>query len=406
MKKETVAGIILGISLGLSTTMVGAAVMIIMSPPQPVIVVEEPIKLPDEPIEEEFIEDERITRDPNQVIEDVRERFYESDNRPEKSDETPIEDTSEELPVGVPEKIVIEEPAEEPVEEPVEETPETPETPAGGGVSIHKNMTKQDLLNLFGEPDRYGKSQYNFDWYLYNQNSKDFFMYGVDNGYVVALYSFQPIEEIAKGRTHKNQFIGQEDKISRRLFHNHVDVLYKNDIDSFHTNLFFDLDGTLMATEIMHRDYLNSARAHVAHNLHEFSLINFELLNAERSRRGLQPAQWHPLLANIAKDHSVDMVQNAYDGHINLRGEGPLDRVISRAKIPPKTGVAENIAYEYSPIKAHHALMKSVGHRENILLPNMSHVGIGTHTLKELPKIQTAHSTNVFLTQKFFIKVP
>lgn len=107
------------------------------------------------------------------------------------------------------------------------------------------------------------------------------------------------------------------------------------------------------------------------------SALMFELVNAARVQEGLQPLLWHEQLAQIALLHSVDMAQHNYFSHTNLNGEAPHDRIKRGGLSPHMSG--ENISYGYANIiLSHEGLMDSKGHRDNILTPDFTHLGIGT----------------------------
>lgn len=122
---------------------------------------------------------------------------------------------------------------------------------------------------------------------------------------------------------------------------------------------------------------LNSQYAAPSKYLQEsFEKEDYYLLNAERVQKGLQPLSYSNKLAGTARKHSMDMAENQYFDHTNLKGESPFDRM-------EKDGhqyqtAAENLAYgQTSAIFAHHGLMNSSGHRKNILNENVKTIGIG-----------------------------
>jgi uncharacterized membrane protein required for colicin V production len=100
-----------------------------------------------------------------------------------------------------------------------------------------------------------------------------------------------------------------------------------------------------------------------------------KLLNGERVRRGLRPLVMDEKLRRVARAHSADMFRRGYFSHDSLNGTDPFVRM-------QKDGVrfraaGENIALSPTVNMAHAGLMKSPGHRENILRPVFGRVGIG-----------------------------
>lgn len=107
-----------------------------------------------------------------------------------------------------------------------------------------------------------------------------------------------------------------------------------------------------------------------------FELQLFDLTNAARVENGLKPLVWSDLARWSSRKHSEDMAVNSYFDHTNLKGEDPFDRM-------EKEGIrfsyaGENLAMgQSSSIFAHEGLMNSLGHRENILEPKFTHLGVG-----------------------------
>jgi uncharacterized protein YkwD len=111
-----------------------------------------------------------------------------------------------------------------------------------------------------------------------------------------------------------------------------------------------------------------------------------ELSNAERSRVGAPPLSLHPQLTAAAQHHTNLMVQHNQMTH-QLPGEPGLGDRISQAGYQ-WGGVAENVAQgQSSPEEVVSTWMNSPGHRENLLNPELQHLGVGY--------------ANNFWTQKF-----
>ncbi|TFY98657.1 CvpA family protein [Ramlibacter rhizophilus] len=99
-----------------------------------------------------------------------------------------------------------------------------------------------------------------------------------------------------------------------------------------------------------------------------------DLLNAERTRRGLPPLAPDPQLQAVARAHAADMFTRAYFSHVTPEGAGPFDRM--RAARVRFLLAGENLAFARSLELAHQGLMDSPGHRANILRPGFGRVGI------------------------------
>lgn len=104
-----------------------------------------------------------------------------------------------------------------------------------------------------------------------------------------------------------------------------------------------------------------------------------KLINQSRLAHGLQSIVLADELNNLAQAHSDDMVKNNYFSHYNLQNQTPDDR---RIAMRIKTSVGENLAKDVSVAFAHYGFMRSASHRQNILLPEWTRIGLGI-TLSE-----------------------
>ena len=100
-----------------------------------------------------------------------------------------------------------------------------------------------------------------------------------------------------------------------------------------------------------------------------------ELVNNERATAGLSPLAPDPELTEVARRHSADMFRRGYFAHVTPENRSPFDR-IREAHIGFLTA-GENLALAPTVQIAHAGLMKSPGHRANILRSSFGRVGIG-----------------------------
>ncbi|QQG49902.1 MAG: CvpA family protein [Candidatus Berkelbacteria bacterium] len=101
----------------------------------------------------------------------------------------------------------------------------------------------------------------------------------------------------------------------------------------------------------------------------------FVLVNKERAKVGLKQLVWSEKVAETARKHASDMLEKGYFSHENLEGMSPFDRM-ERDSIVFKTA-GENLAYAATVDLAHNGLMRSPGHRANILEVDFGTIGIG-----------------------------
>ena len=112
-----------------------------------------------------------------------------------------------------------------------------------------------------------------------------------------------------------------------------------------------------------------------------------ELINAERTSRGLNPVQLELRLNDSAEDHSEWMLQQDVFSHTGAGGSSAGDRMADAGfQFSGSWTWAENIAWQSERgapgladdvINLHNSLMNSPGHRANILNANVEVIGIG-----------------------------
>ncbi len=102
-----------------------------------------------------------------------------------------------------------------------------------------------------------------------------------------------------------------------------------------------------------------------------------ELTNAERKKKEIPSLRPNPLLCHLARAHSANMARQAKMEHV-LDGKTPFDRLREAGYTFLRGG--ENIAAcpaATSLAEVMRAWMESKGHRENILSPDYTEIGVG-----------------------------
>jgi uncharacterized protein YkwD len=107
----------------------------------------------------------------------------------------------------------------------------------------------------------------------------------------------------------------------------------------------------------------------------ELEAAMLALVNAERAKAGLRPLAADTETVDVSRAHSGDMFERSYFAHITPEGRSPFDRL--RAARLTYRAAGENLALARTLDMAHTGLMKSPGHRANILNPTFVRVGIG-----------------------------
>lgn len=118
-----------------------------------------------------------------------------------------------------------------------------------------------------------------------------------------------------------------------------------------------------------------------------FERLMLDLINQERTSRGLDPLTLELRLNDASEDHSTWMDQSGNFSHTGVAGSSPGDRMRDAGfAFSGSWTWGENIAFQSERgapgiaddvADLHRALMNSPGHRANILNPNFDLIGIG-----------------------------
>ena len=106
---------------------------------------------------------------------------------------------------------------------------------------------------------------------------------------------------------------------------------------------------------------------------------SFQLLNQARSQNGVSPLRLDAELSAIARKHSEHMRDEGFFGHVDPEGHNFVFRVQSAGV--SFAAVAENIARTTDSAApadlAHRLFLRNEAHRENMLNPIFTEVGVG-----------------------------
>lgn len=101
-----------------------------------------------------------------------------------------------------------------------------------------------------------------------------------------------------------------------------------------------------------------------------------KIVNSERSKRGLMPLKQNWELSRVARYKSQDMINKNYFAHESPTYGSPF-RMIETFGIH-FSAAAENIAKgQKTPSEVMNSWMNSTGHKNNILSPSYTEIGVG-----------------------------
>ena len=285
--------------------------------------------------------------------------------------------------------------------------------PDHSAMSIHNielGATEAQVKAELGEAKNYSLNEYGTEWFTYHEDYQNFVMVSFDeNGKVNALYTNDDLISSKAGiqygtpKADVREAYGEPlTEIRKGLS---IYVLQENEgMDLFKSGdaymyVFYDIHQNDTVTAVKLITTTLEQRKSGMYAGGDASLRNgfeqqlFDLTNAARVRHGRSILQWDDAISETARKHSVDMAINDYFSHDNLQGLSPFDRMKEDDIKFRRAG--ENLAYgQSSSIFAHEGLMNSKGHRDNILIKEYSHLGIGV-AFNE--KSQPYYTENFFL---------
>ncbi|MDQ0340308.1 uncharacterized protein YkwD [Caldalkalibacillus uzonensis] len=278
------------------------------------------------------------------------------------------------------------------------------------GLYVALGMTAAEVREKWGNPERIDPSAYGYEWWIYNHDWEAYVQIGIKDNQVNTVYTNAPGWQWKDWRVgqEREEWAGawseQEEYTFTYQWGYYSFVLSEDDIrerplyleDDFAVQLYIDLHGgesiagiRLMDLEtlLLHRPYtlkyvgslpepspLNEQERQAVDQANERQI--FDMVNVTRTMIKLTPFDWHDGVADVARRHSQDMLENNYFDHYSPH-YGDLGERLQRGGVTfAKAG--ENIAWNYvDAADVHHGWLNSPGHRQNIVEPAFTHLGVG-----------------------------
>jgi uncharacterized protein YkwD len=121
-----------------------------------------------------------------------------------------------------------------------------------------------------------------------------------------------------------------------------------------------------------------------------------DLLDRDRREHGLPHLTRDARLAAVARRYSREMAETGEVAHVSARTGSVIDRVRGAGVTPAPTILAENVGSAASAGDAERAFMGSPGHRDNVLNPEVTHVGVGVAVGREEGGTVPLYFTQIF----------
>jgi len=271
--------------------------------------------------------------------------------------------------------------------------------------------SKNEIIKLFGEPERKDPSLYGFDWWIYPINYYNYTQIGIKGNKVVTIYATGSDVQIPPFQ------IGQSisDLYSLTIFEPAISINYQDSsyqfelseddlntrplvrIGDFFAQLYFDkFNGTLSGIRLLDTETLinqhpyemvyrgeepaEAAVEPIFEEQVERSIEKqiFEITNVFRVNNDLQPLEWDEKASDAAFAHSKDMYESGDFSHTSKEFGELADRLDAAEVVYEAAG--ENIAANYTDAPAVvEGWLNSKGHRESLLSDEFTHLGVGVY---------------------------
>ncbi|KEF38583.1 uncharacterized protein with SCP/PR1 domains [Schinkia azotoformans MEV2011] len=270
---------------------------------------------------------------------------------------------------------------------------------------------REDVIELLGQPRRIDASEYDYDWWIYNESLANYCQIGIENDKVVTVYVMGENNEIAPfqiGQTRNTleTIVNLSDKIALEVDKNLYQfeltneevetvplIQYKNIwaqvyIDKFSGTVssirFLDAETLVKIRpyELVYRGNLISAKEIDSKMWYEIekgkALQILDMTNVVRERNGLSHVNWDESTAVVAYSHSREMFEEEYFSHSSPTQGDLSDRLVNGGVDFRVAG--ENIAARYvDAISAVEGWLNSEGHRTTLLNKEFTHLGVGVY---------------------------
>lgn len=258
------------------------------------------------------------------------------------------------------------------------------------GVILSLGESMDSLVKKLGIPNRIVDTEYDFDYYVYNNDYKELLFVAIGGNKIVGYYTDSTdftFRGISSGSSLSivNTALKQSFSLAAVLTLNTDQYTLKVLIDKLDTQKVTGI--YVLAPTVKPDDYTDSVMKNI-------ELLVFDLTNSIRARNGLSVLSWSSSAAMSAREHSVDMAVNNYFTHTDLTGRSPGDRM--NAEGISYSTYGENIIAGYgTAILSCHGWFNSTGHRSNMLNKKFRYLGVGF-------TYQPDSSYETYITQNFY----
>jgi uncharacterized protein YkwD len=240
------------------------------------------------------------------------------------------------------------------------------------GKSISIGDSKEYMIDTFGLPNRILNTEYDFDYYVYNNDYRKLVFFAVKDDHIVGFYTDSldfNFLDISSGDSigNVNQALDEHFSMSEVL---------KHKTNLYTLKVLMDKIGSQKVIGIYVLDHTVKKDKFTKEVSKNIELMVYDLTNSIRVRNGEDVLSWSSSAAKAARKHSKDMAARNFFDHINPEGQSPGERLQTEG-ISYSTNGENIIAGFGTAIISTNGWYNSTGHRDNLLNPNYRYLGVG-----------------------------
>jgi uncharacterized protein YkwD len=240
------------------------------------------------------------------------------------------------------------------------------------GTTVSIGDDADTIQKKLGTPSRIDDTEYDFQYYIYNNDYKKLVFVAVKNNKVAGFYtdsldfSFLGISS-GSSLNEVNHALGNTYSMNEVIIQKESAYTVRVLMDTLDTK---KVSGIYVLTKGIKKGKFTDT---VVRNI---ELMMYDLTNSIRARNDVPVLSWSSSAALAARGHSNDMAVNKYFNHLDLLGGTPRDRIGAEGIYFNSS--AENIIAGYgTSILSNHALFNSRESRKSILNPKLRYLGVG-----------------------------
>ncbi len=258
------------------------------------------------------------------------------------------------------------------------------------GHNLSLGESSDSVIKKLGSPGRIVPTEYNFDFYIYNNDYSRLLFIAIDNKRIVGFYSDSidfNYNGVCSGST-----IETVNKVLNSSFT--VEAVLSKDKEDYTLHILMDTIRTHKVTGIYILPNNGEEPQYTDEVINNIEYLVYDLTNSIRVRNKEDILSWSSSAALSSKKHSTDMADNNYFSHKDLADRTPGDRMKSEGIY--YTSCGENIIAGYGgAIISTHGWFNSMKHRILLLHSNFRYLGVGF-------VYQEDSTYKTYITQNFY----